>query len=119
MLSALKILILTRQIRIIYGFDDKSTSNLYDDLYDYVIEDGHVIEFDQETKNKLWADSLNRFKNTELLVLRNHLPEDKHKEHRIKHYKSLLVEKYLLDIYKSTGQRLFLYNEEDPNKTPL
>lgn len=99
----------------LYGARPYNLNNLYDTLYDKLIEDGHKIDFSTDQKESMWNESLKRMKSS--IYLGRKIKDQK--EERIKHYKSILVKKYLMDVYKTTGQKLILFDENDKEKKPL
>lgn len=81
---------------------------LADVLYDFLLTDGHTIDFPETDKKEMWAESIKE--------LRRHdhkakWTKEQLKEEKIKVYKSMLVKKYLIDRYMETGEKLDLKDQ--------
>ena len=99
-------------------FSQHGRFGLYDNLYDFLIKDGHKIEFDKETKKKLYALAVKTFNEERKSWIQSGLmSEEGMKTECNKFYKSYLVRKYLLDHYTNTGETLNITDEQG-NKIP-
>ncbi len=86
---------------------------LYDVLYDFLIKDGHKIDFDKETKKKLYQLAIKSFNEERKSWIQSGImSEEGMKTECNKFYKSYLVRKYLLDHYTNTGEKLNITDEK-------
>ena len=103
-------------------YSTSGTYGIYDLVYDKLVEDGHSIKFDKETKDHIWNAARKRFNKDEKRTIeefkKNKWPEDKLKTMLNRRFKSMLVTKYLLDKVESEGC-LIITNEQNKQVKPL
>lgn len=103
----------TPTIKPVNTFSQYGISGLYDNLYDFLIKDGHKIEFDKETKKKLYQLAIKSFNEERKSWIQSGImSEEGMKTECNKFYKSYLVRKYLLDHYTNTGEKLNITDEK-------
>ena len=88
-------------------------SGLYDNLYDFLIKEGHKIDFDKDIKKQLYQLAIKTFnEERKSWVQSGIMSEEGMKTECNKFYKSYLVRKYLLDHYSATKEKLSITDEK-------
>ncbi len=94
-------------------FSQYGRIGLYDNLYDFLVEDGHKIDFDPNTKKQLYKLAIKTFNEERKSWIQSDLMSDEGKQTELnKFYKSYLVRKYLLDHYTATKEMLNITDEQ-------
>ena len=82
-------------------------------LYDFLIFEGHKIDFPEPDKEEIWKESR---KQLATHTHKKNWSKEMLKEERVKVYKSMLAKKYLIDRYIETGEKIQLL---DDNGKPI
>jgi len=82
--------------------------SMADKLYDFLLTDGHTIDFPEPDKQEMWKASIKQLKGH---THKAKWDKEMLKTERIKVYKSMLVKKYLIDKYMETGEKLQLHDQ--------
>lgn len=94
-------------------FSQFGRHGLYDNLYDFLTKEGHKIEFDKETKKKLYTLAVKTFnEERKSWIQSGAMSEEGMNTECNKFYKSYLVRKYLLDHYTNTGEKLSISDDK-------
>jgi len=94
-------------------FSQYGRFGLYDNLYDFLIAEGHKIDFDKDTKKQLYQLAIKTFNEERKSWVQSGLmSEEGMKTECNKFYKSYLVRKYLLDHYTATKETLNITDEQ-------